>query len=157
MDYDNFYRKSDFIELEVKKLKKEDSIILERQPCKVISLIKKQSEKEGKPKLIVSGEGYFNGHKYMTVFDYEQDKIISPQLKRLNYLLVSLDRDNYVTLMDINGNIRSDLRLYEDSDREKEVVNQIKNVDLKRKDLLVSVLYVMGVERIYEYKIKNKI
>jgi hypothetical protein len=91
----------------------------------------------------------------MTI-DFYESTVQSPVLRKAEYFLISIDRDNFVTLMDLKGNSRSDLRLCEETESDKKLNKILKSVDFKTKDILVSVLSVLSYDKIIKYKIVSK-
>jgi hypothetical protein len=55
--------------------------------------------------------------------------------------------------MDIKGNTRSDIKLYEDNKRDGEINKVIKSALNNKCEVIVTVLSVMGTDRVTNYKI----
>ena len=140
-------------EVKAKSLKENDFIIIELQPCKISSLKIKQTNKAGFPKLHISAKGLLNDKLYSSVIEYNNSEVSIPVINKREYFLSSLDRDNFVTLMDLKGNTRSDVKLSYETEKDKKLSENLKLVDYKKKEVLVSVLSVLGYDKIVDYKI----
>ncbi len=140
-------------EVKVKTLKVNDFIIIELQPCKITSLKIKQTNKAGCPKLYISAKGLLNEKLYNSVLEYNDSVISTPVINKREYFLSSLDRDNFVSLMDLKGNTRSDVKLNYETENDKKISEKLKLIDYKKKEVLVSVLSVLGYDKIVDYKL----
>ena len=58
--------------------------------------------------------------------------------------------------MDLKGNTRSDLRLCEETQKDKDINITLKKVNFKKYDVLVSVLSVLMYDKIDNIKIIEK-
>ena len=157
--YDEFdleNRMIETVEKQAKLLKINESIVIESQPCKIIYLKIKQSNKAGKPVLLITGESYWNGKTYNNTIDIVDSTVTSPVLIKNEYFLISVDRDNYVTLMDLKGNSRSDLKLCDETSKDRKINQILKSVNFKKCDVLVSVLSVLGYDKIVDFKVIDK-
>jgi translation initiation factor 5A len=75
-----------------------------------------------------------------------------PNIKRIELSLIAVDGDGYVSLMDNSGNMRSDVRLPEDSDEDQELSKRIRDYAEKGTEVLVTILSAMNIEKIIEVK-----
>ncbi len=114
---------------------------------------KKETAVCGQPNLEIRGESYLNDKEINSVIPY-YSICMSPILKKQQYVVESVDdQNNFLTLMDIKGNTRSDIKLYEDNKRDGEINKVIKSALNNKCEVIVTVLSVMGTDRVTNYKI----
>lgn len=152
-DFDVDNRIIESYEVKAKTLKISDFVIIELQPCRINSLKVKQTNKAGAPKLHIEAKGILNEKFYSSVVDYNDSVVSVPVINKREYFLSSLDRDNFVTLTDLKGNTRSDVKLNYETEKDKRISENLKSVDYKKREVLVSVLSVLGSDKIVDYKI----
>ena len=75
-----------------------------------------------------------------------------PNIKRTELSLVAVDGDGYLSLMDQAGNMRSDIKLPEDTDDDIELGKRIKEYAENGKEVLVTILAAMDIEKVIEAK-----
>ena len=75
-----------------------------------------------------------------------------PNIKRTELTFVGVDQDGYCSLMDLQGNMRSDIKLPEDTDDDVELSKRIREYSENGKEVVVTVLSAMGFEKIIEVK-----
>lgn len=128
-------------------LKKGDLVMIKGKPCKVVSFSTAKTGKHGSAKAMVTGIDIFTSSKYECTFS-TGDNVDAPLVKRLEYTLINIDDDGYVSLMNDAGDIKEDLKLPEDewlkdvSDKIKEIFNEGK------KECIVVVVSAMDQEKI---------
>lgn len=68
---------------------------------------------------------------------------------RSEYLLVAIDAEDYLTLMDISGNTRSDIKLKRQENKQQQKYNDlIIEGYKKKKDVMILIVSIMGHEKI---------
>jgi len=76
-----------------------------------------------------------------------------PNIKRSEYTIMSIDQEDYCSLMHTTTNeLRSDIKLPDDTDEDLELAKQLKADLDSGKSMLVTVLSAMGIEKIVECK-----
>lgn len=98
---------------------------------------------------MIIGKDIFNG----STVDYrckKSDNILVTDIKQTEWTVVSIDDQGYVTLMDLKGNIRQDLKLPDENEEDKIKANKIKELLEEGKEFSVSVLECMKIEKIIE-------
>lgn len=78
-----------------------------------------------------------------------------PVIKRTEWQAISVDNDGYVTLMDTQGNTREDLQLPNDTEDDAVIANRIRSGLDEGKEIMVTVLSAMKIEKIAEAKETN--
>jgi len=71
-----------------------------------------------------------------------------PIIKRTEWQAISVDNDGYCTLMDTKGTTRSDLKLAEETEDDAKVSQRIKDGLDAGREVMVTVLAAMGIEKI---------
>ncbi len=76
-----------------------------------------------------------------------------PNIVRTEYALMGIDEDGFTSLMNTTTNeLRSDIKLPEDTDEDKELCVKMKAAVEDGKSLLVTVLSAIKIEKITEMK-----
>jgi translation initiation factor 5A len=105
--------------------------------------------KHGAAKAMLTGIDIFTSNKIECTHS-TSDTINSPITKRIEYTLSHIE-DEFVHLMDEDGNIREDLKIPEDQWLE-DVAAKLKEYDAKEEQALVTVLSSLGIEKIIHIK-----
>lgn len=80
-----------------------------------------------------------------------------PLLKRVEYLAMGVNSEDYVSLfVEETGEVREDLKLPDENDDDNELSEKIRNGLDEGKTIYCSVLACMGIEKIVEFQEKNK-
>ena len=128
----------------INTLKKNDYMFFQNRPCKIVDYYTLKTGKGGYTKIYLEGIDIFNGKKYQEIIPSERDVIV-PQMKRYEFTLINCDEEKYLSLMDLNGNIREDLKC----------PNEIECDFLIGKEVFVTVIEDMKIERIVDLCIKE--
>ena len=128
-------------------LKKGDLVMIKDHPCKVVSFSTAKTGKHGSAKAMVTGIDIFSGNKYECTFS-TGDNVDAPVAKRMEYQLINIDDEGFVTLLTDSGEIKEDLKLPED-EWLKDVKDRVKAIfEEGKKECIVSVLGAMDQEKI---------
>ena len=111
--------------------------------------------KHGHAKASITGIDIFNGKKYEDSVPTSHNVEV-PNIKRTEWSVISIDGDGYVTLMDLQGNTRSDLRLPDEMEKDAEIAQRIKDAVDNGRGCLVTVLAAMNIEKIDDAKETNE-
>lgn len=116
---------------------------------------KKETIVCGQPNLEIKGNSYINDKEINVVIPYNST-CTSPILKKQQYIVESVDdQNNFLTLMDLKGNTRADVKLSEDNKIDSDISNKIKSALSIKNEVIVTVLSVMGIDRVVNYKVIN--
>ena len=107
-------------------LKKGDLVMIKGHPCKVVSFSTAKVGKHGSAKAMITGIDIFTSNKYECTFS-TGDNVDAPLMKRIEYTLINIEDDGFVSLMDDNGNMKEDLKLPED-EWLKDVTDKVKAI-----------------------------
>mmetsp|Transcript_29554 Transcript_29554/g.30686 ORF Transcript_29554/g.30686 Transcript_29554/m.30686 type:complete len:164 (-) Transcript_29554:60-551(-) len=138
------------IPLPCSDVKKGGHILMDGRPCKVMEITTSKTGKHGHAKANITGIDIFNGKKLVDVCPVSHNKEM-PHVNRLEFQLLGVDDEGYVTLLDKVGNVRQDLKLSEEED-DLDVSKRIKDGLETGRQMVVTVLSAMGIEKIEEAK-----
>lgn len=132
-------------------IKQGGHMVMSGRPCKVVSYSTSKTGKHGHAKASITGIDIFNKRKYEDSIPASHNCDI-PNIKRTEWQVISVDGDGYLTIMDTKGNTRSDLKLPEEVEDDAVVSKRITDGVEAGKDILVTVLAAMGIEKVVEAK-----
>ena len=128
-------------------LKKGDLCMIKGHPCKVVNFSTAKVGKHGSAKAMVTGIDIFTSNKYEATFG-SGDMIDAPITKRVEYSLLNIDDDGYLSLLTDSGETKEDVQLPTD-DWLKDVVSRTKQIfEAGEKECLVTVLAALGQEKV---------
>lgn len=139
------------VPISIGDVKKGSHILMEGRPCKVVEITTSKTGKHGHAKANITGIDIFTGKKYTDVAPVSHNKE-NPNIVRKEYTVLSVDDQDYVTLLDKNGNIKQDLKLPNDVDDDKATRDRINNLLEEGKTVLCTVLSSMNIEKIEDAK-----
>jgi translation initiation factor 5A len=126
-------------------------MVMNGRPCKIVEYSCLKTGKHGATKSIIKGIDVFNGKRHEDTLP-SSCNVEVPILRRTEWTVMSVDEDDYLTLVDDKGNARSDLKCPEETDNDQILTQKIKEGLSEGKDLFVTVLNSMQVEKIAELK-----
>ena len=129
-------------------------MVFQGRLCKVVGYTTSKNGKQGHAKAAITGIDIFTGKKY------EDSKPTShnvevPNIKRKAYTAIDVDADGYLTLMDKQGATRQDLKLPDDTDEDKALSERIKEALNEGKEIILTVLESMKIEKVVEMSDKK--
>ena len=139
------------VPLSISDVKKGTHILMDGRPCKVVDIATSKTGKHGHAKANITGIDIFTGKKYTDVSPVSHSKD-SPNINRTEYTILSVDEENYVTMIDKVGSVRQDLRLPNDVDDDKETCDKIRSLLEEGRTVLCTVLSAMKIEKIEDAK-----
>jgi translation initiation factor 5A len=135
-------------------VKKNGHMVINGRPCKVVDYSTAKTGKHGSAKASIVGIDIFNGKKMEASCPSSQNVEI-PNIKRTEWQLIGIDGENFCTVMDSVGNTRSDLKLPEDTEDDAVLSARIKESVDDGKEVFVTILSAMEIEKICEMKESN--
>ena len=138
---------SDTIPMEAGQIRKGGMIMIKGQPCKVSEVSTSKTGKHGHAKCNFVANNIFNNKRLEDMIPSTHTTLV-PNVTRTEYTLVDIDDEEFVSLMDDNGEIRNDLKLPDFPDGYS---NTLKN-EFENKELIVTVLKACGQEQIISHK-----
>jgi len=131
-------------------LRKNGYVMLKNRPCKIMEMSTSKTGKHGHAKIHMVGIDIFTGKKYEDICPSTHNMSV-PNVKRVEYSLIDIDNEGYVSLMDDSSSTRSDIKLPE-GDLGDEIKSKFENGD----SIKVTVLQALGEEAIMTYKMEQE-
>ena len=138
---------SETIPMEAGQIRKGGYIMIKGQPCKVSDVSTSKTGKHGHAKCNFIAYNIFNNKRLEDMVPSTHGTTV-PVVSRMEYTLVDIDDEDYVSLMDENGETRDDLKLPEYPDNYAEELK----AEFDKKELFVTVLKACGQEQIISHK-----
>lgn len=127
-------------------LRKNGYVVIKGRPCKIVEMSTSKTGKHGHAKVHMIGIDLFTGKKYEDICPSTHNMDV-PNVNRSDYQLVDISPDDFLSLMEDNGDIREDIKI-PDGDMGVEVRTKFDNGD----DILCTVLKAMGCEMVIATK-----
>ncbi len=122
--------------------------MIKGQPCKVAEVSTSKTGKHGHAKCNFVAYNIFNNKKLEDMIPSTHGTTV-PIVTRTEYTLIDISDEDYVSLMDDNGNTREDLKL---PDYPENYDNELKGTLESGDTILVTVLKACGKEQIISHK-----
>lgn len=122
-------------------------VVINGFPCKIVDISKSKTGKHGHAKVHIVGIDIFTGKKYEDVLPASHNVDV-PIITRVEYQLLDLSEDYYVTLLAENGDQKSDIKLSE----EDPLLVQIQDLQAQDKTVMCTVLSALEKEAIVSVK-----
>ncbi|ESO84337.1 hypothetical protein LOTGIDRAFT_132342 [Lottia gigantea] len=127
-------------------LRKNEHCLIKGRPVKIVEMTTSKTGKHGHAKVHLTGIDIFNGKKYEDICPSTHNMNV-PNIKKAEYQLVDIGRDNFLSLLSDHGIIRSDLRL-----PEGEMGQNMKKMFEADDSIAVTVIEAMGEEVVNSLK-----
>ena len=138
---------SETIPMEAGQIRKGGLIMIKGQPCKVSDVSTSKTGKHGHAKCNFVAYNIFNNKKLEDMVPSTHTTSV-PVVSRTEYSMIDIDEDDFVSLLDDNGDVRNDLKLPEFP---LNYANELRK-EHEEKELLVTVLKACGQEQIISHK-----
>tara|TARA_A100001015_G_C14754972_1_gene619074 strand:+ start:200 stop:667 length:468 start_codon:yes stop_codon:yes gene_type:complete len=138
---------SETIPMEAGQIRKGGLIMIKGQPCKVADVSTSKTGKHGHAKCNFVAYNIFNNKKLEDMIPSTHGTTI-PVVSRTEYTLVDISDDDFMTLMDTNGDTREDLML---PDYPENYAAELRQ-EFEKKQLIVTVLKACGKEQVMSHK-----
>ena len=136
------------IPMEAGQIKKGGYICIKGRPCKVVSVSTSKTGKHGHSKSNFVATDIFTGKKMEDIVPTTHGTSV-PNVFKAEYSLLDISDEDYLSLMDQNGEVREDLQMPTYPD---ELVKQIRNGFEAGDTLSVWVVKAMGEEHVMTCK-----
>lgn len=135
-------------------VRKNGFCVIKSRPCKVVDVSTSKTGKHGHAKCNFVGIDIFTGKKYEDMMPSSHNMDV-PNVSRIEYTLLDISDDGFVSLMDEGGNTVDHLQLPKGTDELEKLADQIRSEFDAGKELVVTVLRAMGEEMICAVKVSN--
>lgn len=134
--------------MNVGSLKKGSHVVIKGCPCKIVDYSTSKTGKHGHAKANIVAVDIFTGKKLEDISPTSHN-MNSPIVTRKDFQLIDIDDEGFITVMNDKNETRSDLKIDTETDT---LHKQIKEDFDNEKDLIVTVLAAMGIEKIIASK-----
>lgn len=131
-------------------LKKGGYVVIKDHPCKIMEISTSKTGKHGHAKAAIVGVDIFTEKKYEDSCPTSHNMEV-PNVSRKEYPLIDINKDGFCTLLQDDGSTKEDLKLPAESEFQ-ELVSRLEGDFKGGKDLLVTVVSAMGIEKILSYR-----
>ena len=128
------------------RLKPGSLVMVKGFPCKVTETTTAKPGKHGSAKVILKGRDVLTAKIYECTF-HAGDMTDAPIVKRTEYTLLNID-DEQLSLMDAEGEVKEDVNLPEPEHLKDVKKDIIRIFEEGKRECLVAVINVMGVEQV---------
>ena len=139
---------SETFPMEAGQIKKGGYICIKGRPCKVVSVSTSKTGKHGHAKCNFVATDIFTGKKLEDIVPSTHGTTV-PNVFKEEYSLLDISDEDYLSLMDANGEVREDLQMPTYPD---ELVKQIRDGFDAGDTLSVWVVKAMGEEHVMTCK-----
>ncbi|XP_074317043.1 eukaryotic translation initiation factor 5A-like [Silene latifolia] len=128
-------------------IRKNGHIVIKQRPCKVVEVSTSKTGKHGHAKCHFVAIDIFTGKKLEDIVPSSHNCDV-PHVNRVDYQLLDITEDGFVSLLTDNGDTKDDLKLPTDDALAKTMREGFD----AGKDLILSVMCAMGEEQICAVK-----
>eukprot|EP00051_Salpingoeca_urceolata_P028468 m.487034 g.487034 ORF g.487034 m.487034 type:complete len:167 (+) comp24752_c0_seq1:158-658(+) len=133
--------------VQASKLRKGDILMIKKRPCKIVNLAWSHPGKHGHAKIRITAIDVFRGRKYDDVTQSNANVWV-PQIVRTDAQVLSIDDDDFMSLLLDNGTTRQDLKL----DSNSEVGIKARALYEADETVLITVMCIDGEEAVVNSK-----
>merc|ERR1712133_50642 len=141
---------SDTFPMQCSALRKGGFVMIKNRPCEIVEMSTSKTGKHGHAKVHLVALDIFTGKKLEDICPSTHNMEV-PNVKRKDFQLIGMD-DDFLSLMDDNGDTRDDLKCPEDA-----VGEEIRNAIDKETDILVTCLSACGEECVIATKVNTAV
>eukprot|EP01023_Acetabularia_acetabulum_P062763 TRINITY_DN7787_c0_g1_i1.p2 TRINITY_DN7787_c0_g1~~TRINITY_DN7787_c0_g1_i1.p2 ORF type:complete len:162 (-),score=33.73 TRINITY_DN7787_c0_g1_i1:564-1049(-) len=137
--------------MEAGSIRKGGFMSMKGRPCKVVDVSTSKTGKHGHAKCNITAMDIFTNSKYNEILPGHAACDI-PHVTRVEYSLIDISEDGYISLMMENGDTRDDMQLPSNTDDDLKLADQIRTDFDAGKELVLTVLGAMGEEKVIAAK-----
>jgi len=127
-------------------LRKNGYVVMKGRPCKIVEMSTSKTGKHGHAKVHMVGIDLYNGKKYEDICPSTHNMDV-PFVKRVDYQLVDISGDDFLSLMDDGGEVREDIKI-----PTNELGEEVRTKFNEGQDILCTVMCAMGIEEVIAVK-----
>jgi translation initiation factor 5A len=128
--------------LQCSQLRKGGYVMMKGKPCKIVDMSTSKTGKHGHAKVNMTGIDIFDGRKYEDMSPSTHNMEV-PNVKRIEYNLIDITDEGYLSLMNDQGDVRDDLHCEHDPALFKEIKDKFDNGD----EMMICILQALGREQ----------
>jgi len=137
---------SDTFPMQCSALRKNGFVVLKGRPCKIVEMSTSKTGKHGHAKVHLVGIDIFTDKKYDDISPSTHNMDV-PNVLRIEYTLLNLDDDGFMSLMLPSGDTKDDVKV-----PEGELGEGIRKAFDDGKELMVTVLKALNEEQAVSFK-----
>eukprot|EP00873_Tetraselmis_striata_P018640 jgi/Tetstr1/438904/TSEL_027412.t1 len=145
------------IPVQAGSIRKGGHIVIKGRPCKVVDVSTSKTGKHGHAKCHFVAIDIFTGKKLEELVPSSHN-CEAPIVGRVEYSLMDIDDEGFVTLMDEGGNNREDLTLPSGTEDSEKLAKEIRDTfedDSQERNIAVTVMKAMNEELIIGMKLTD--
>ena len=127
--------------------RKNQHIMIKERPCKIVEMSTSKTGKHGSAKVHIVAIDIFTGKKYEDICPSTANKD-KPIVNRVEYQLIDISNDNFVSLMNDKGETKEDVKL-----PDSELADEIKSKFESGDNCVVTIMSACGEEQIVGCKV----
>lgn len=128
--------------LQCSQLRKGGYVMMKGKPCKIVDMSTSKTGKHGHAKVNMTGIDIFDGKKYEDMSPSTHNMEV-PNVKRIEYNLIDITDEGYLSLMNDQGDVRDDLHCEHDPALFKEIKDKFDNGE----EMMICILQALGREQ----------
>lgn len=132
-------------------LRKNGYVVMKGRPCKIVEMSTSKTGKHGHAKVHMVGIDLYNSKKYEDICPSTHNMDV-PFVKRVDFQLVDISADDFLSLMDDGGEVREDIKIPA-SDLGEEIRTKFND----GVDIMCTVMCAMGIEEVIAVKSMVKV
>ncbi|KAJ1458761.1 translation protein SH3-like domain-containing protein [Pelagophyceae sp. CCMP2097] len=136
------------IPMEAGQIRKGGFIVIKDRPCKVVGVTTSKTGKHGHAKCHFVATDIFTGKKLEDLVPSTHGTTV-PNVVRVEFTLIDINDEDYLSLMDEGGDIREDLKV---PDYPDELAKAIREGFAAQDELILTVVSAMGEEHVMQCK-----
>jgi translation initiation factor 5A len=136
--------------LQCSALRKGGFVMIKGRPCKIVEMSTSKTGKHGHAKVHMVALDIFTGKKLEDICPSTHNMEV-PNVKRKDYQLIGVE-DDFLSLMDDNGDTRDDLKCPDD-----EIGEEIRAAIADEKDIMCTVLSALKEECVIATKVNTAV
>lgn len=137
--------------LQCSALRKNGFVMIKGRPCKVVEMSTSKTGKHGHAKVHLVGIDIFTAKRYEDLCPSTHN-IDVPHVSRIDYQLIDISDDGYVSVMTDKGDTRDDLKLPTDSELAQKIRDEFAKEEIT---VFVTVIKAVDEEAIIACKNAN--
>eukprot|EP00455_Lapot_gusevi_P035705 TRINITY_DN3956_c0_g1_i2.p1 TRINITY_DN3956_c0_g1~~TRINITY_DN3956_c0_g1_i2.p1 ORF type:complete len:174 (-),score=74.72 TRINITY_DN3956_c0_g1_i2:93-545(-) len=126
-------------------------VMLKGYPCQIKDMATSKTGKHGGAKIHFTGVDIFTGRKYEEI-SQSTHNMEEPDVKKNEYTIMDIQADNYLSLIDADGETREDIPLPPHQELADQITAAYASAGAENQEVVVQVLSACGTEQIVGFR-----